>query len=180
MRHVYLGYTKDTCQLAVMVSQEPAIAAIVNSVVCCNTDGCNAPVEPPPSTPAPVVTAYVVRLVLSLPLTRAQFNATVQLRFREQMAVAAGMGRGDAGRVDIVISDASGSRRLLAGLAINVSISMANASAAQTAAAGLTSTAINKALADVGLPPVRIAVTGSSPTVMGSPSRIPYSPLFAL
>jgi hypothetical protein len=155
MRRVFLGYTKDTCELAKTVSQTSAASAMVNGVVCCTTDGCNGPIEP---TPAPVATQYVVRLVLSLSLTRAQFNATAQLRFREQMAVAAGLGRGDAGRVDLVINDAA--RRLLAGLAINVSISMDNATAANAAAAGLTETAINKALSAVGLPQVR---TGTQP-----------------
>ena len=153
MRRVFLGYVKATCDLAKTMSLQPSVAAMVNGVVCCATDGCNAPIEP---TPAPIVTQYTVRLALSLPLTRAQFNATAQLRFREQLSVAAGMGKGGAGRVDVTIGDAA--RRLLAGLTINVSISMDNATAAKTAASGLTEATINKALADVGLPPVRTEV----------------------
>ena len=150
MKRIFLGYTRDTCQLAITMSLLPAM---VNDVVCCTTDGCNGPVEKPPT---PVVTLFVVRLALSLPLTRAQFNATAQLRFREQMAVAAGMAKGDAGRVNITISDAAGARRLLAaGIVVNVSISMDSAAAAKTASSGLTEAAINKALVAVGLPTVR-------------------------
>jgi hypothetical protein len=150
MRQIFLGYEKATCELAIQMSNLPAAAAMVNSVVCCSTDGCN---EPPP---APIVTSYVVRLALSLPLTRAQFDPASQARFREQMAVAAGMGKGDAGRVNITIADAAGARRLLAGgLVVNVSINMQSAAAAQTASTALTATAINQALAAVNLPAVR-------------------------
>jgi hypothetical protein len=153
MKRIFLGYTRDTCQLAITMSLLPAAAAMVNDVVCCTTDGCNGPVEKPPP---PVVTLFVVRLALLLPLTRAQFNATAQLRFREQMAVAAKMAKGDAGRVNITISDAAGARRLLAaGIVVNVSISMDNAAAAKTASSVLTEAEINKALVAVGLPPVR-------------------------
>jgi hypothetical protein len=153
MRYIYLGYTSATCQLALAMSNTAMAASIVKNVVCCPTEGCNAPDEP---LPTPVATAFVVRLALSLPLTRAQFNATAQLRFREQMAVAAGLTKGGAGRVNITITDAAGARRLLAGgVVVNVSISMDSVAAAQTASAGLTVANINKALADVGLPAVR-------------------------
>ncbi len=152
MRQVFLGYDKGTCDLAMTMSKDPVAGAIVSNVVCCTTDGCNVFVEP---TPPPVVTQYVVRLALSLPITREQFNATAQLRFREQMAVAAGMEKGAAGRVNITIADAAaGARRLLAGLVVNVSISMDNATAAQKASAGLTESAINAAMTAVGLPEV--------------------------
>jgi hypothetical protein len=150
---IFLGYDKDTCALANAMSKDPMASTMVQNVVCCTADGCNAP---PPATPPPVVTNFVVRLSLSLPLTLDQFHATVQLRFREQMAVAAGLAKTDAGRVNLTITKAAGARRLLAsGLVVNVSICMDSAAAAQTASTGLTLTAINKALTDGDLPQVR-------------------------
>ena len=112
----------------------------------------------PQTSPAPIVTTFLVRLQLLLPLTLAQFNATEQELFREQMAVAAGLQRTDAGRVAISFA-ASSTRRLMSGLIVNVTINMPNASSAQTAAAGLTASVINQALGAVGLPQVSCQIT---------------------
>ena len=161
-RHVYLGYTLLECQLAQQMSISGAIAAaIVSNVVCCQTNGCNAPpMSAPQTSPAPIVTTFLVRLQLLLPLTLAQFNATEQELFREQMAVAAGLQRTDAGRVAISFAPSS-TRRLMSGLMVNVTINMPNASSAQTAAAGLTASVINQALGAVGLPQVSCQITCS-------------------
>ena len=137
-------------------SQQPMAASIVSNVVCCQTNGCNAPAtQSPVTTPAPIVTQYDVQLELSLPITLAQFNGAEQELFREQMAVAAGLQRSDAGRVAISFAPSS-RRRLFAGLLVNVTINMPNASSAQSAAAGLTITNINQALSAVGLPTVSL------------------------
>ncbi len=159
VRHVLVGSTNASCQRGLEQSQLPALAQVIRGVVCCASDGCNAPAAgPPPTTPAPVVTPFQLLLALLVPLPRGQFNATAQERFREQLAVAAGLGPGGAGRVNLTIGDAATAPP--GSLPVNVSISMDNATAVRTVAAGLTAAAINKALANVGLPPVRFRENG--------------------
>ena len=80
-------------------------------------------------------------------------DVSCALMFRQQIALAAGLQRTDAGRVAIFVAD-SGNRRLLPGLIVNVTINMPNASSAQTAAAGLTASAINNLLTSVVFPKV--------------------------
>ena len=126
-------------------SQQPMAASIVSNVVCCQTNGCNAPAtQSPVTTPAPIVTQYDVQLELSLPITLAQFNGAEQELFREQMAVAAGLQRSDAGWVAISFAQSS-RHRLTVGLLVNVTINMPNVRRRQQCskcAAGLTITNI--------------------------------------
>jgi hypothetical protein len=167
VRRVYLGYTSETCALAQRMSQLQQGAQIVNGVVCCATNGCNRP-NTTGSSPTPVVSKYLIQLVLSMALSRAQFPDMLRERFREQIAVTAGLAVAEAGRVALVFSDAP-SRRLLAGMLINATVNMPNASSVAAAAARLTEAALNSNLMAAGLPSVRIlSQTTTLPTATGA------------
>jgi hypothetical protein len=161
VRRVYLGYTSETCALAQRMSQLQQGAQIVNGVVCCATNGCNRP-NTTGSSPTPVVSKYLIQLVLSMALSRAQFPDMLRERFREQIAVTAGLAVAEAGRVALVFSDAP-SRRLLAGMLINATVNMPNASSVAAAAARLTEAALNSNLMAAGLPSVRLRVSPVPP-----------------
>lgn len=165
-RSVFAAFPQNAsfCGMAAALAGQ----GLASGLQCCATDVCNSP--PPPQTPPPITSQFVVRLALLLPMTRAQFDATAQLLFRRQIAVAAGMQQSDAGRVALAIGD--GRRRLLAGVAVNVTISMANASAAQAASGMLTQASINAALQAVGLPQATLL---SPPTVVTISSPQPFS-----
>ena len=102
-----------------------------------------------------------VKLSVSLPMTLAAFNSSMQQAFKEVMALAAGLARGDSGRVSLVVRD--GGRRLLASsVGVDVTISMPDAASAKLAVASLSQERINSGLATVGLPPATIT---SAPAV---------------
>ena len=97
-------------------------------------------------------------------MTRAAFNATVQQTFKEVMAVAAGLTRGDASRVALEVRD--GGRRLLASsVGVDVAINMPDAATARLAATSLTAERINAGLAAANLP----AATITSAAVVSTP-----------
>ena len=81
----------------------------------------------------------------------ADFNASLQQTFKEQMAVAAGLARADSGRVTLAVRGAR--RRLLAGgVALDVIINMPDATSANAATSSLSQSRINTLLAAAGLP----------------------------
>ncbi len=111
-----------------------------------------------------------VKLSVSLPMTRASFNDSVQQSFKEVMAVAAGLARSDSGRVTLVVRD--GGRRLLpvfaSSVGVDVTIGMPDAASAKLAAASLTADRINSGLAGVGLPAATITTPAAVTTGPGS------------
>jgi hypothetical protein len=103
------------------------------------------------TTPADVTTAFKVTVSLSLPRPFAAFNASVRQSLREALAAAAGLARGEVGRVQLEARAAR--RRLLADtVAVDATLNMPNATAAGRAAGMLTAGAINAELGRVGLP----------------------------
>ncbi len=118
---------------------------------------------PPPATSSPAVqaAAATVKLSVTLPVSRAAFNASAQQAFKEAMAVAAGLARADAGRVALVVRDL-GRRLLASGVGVDVTIGMPDAAAARLAASSLTAERINAELVKAGLPAATIT---SAPAV---------------
>jgi hypothetical protein len=115
----------------------------------------------PQTTPGAAGSGTTVKLSVRLPMTLAAFNTSVQQTFKEVMAVAAGLTRGDSGRVTLVVRD--GGRRLLASsVGVDVTISMPDAASATRAVAALTADRINTGLAAAGLPAATIT---SAPAV---------------
>jgi hypothetical protein len=102
-----------------------------------------------------------VKLSLTLSMTLAAFNATVQQSLKEALALAAGLTRSDAARVSLAFRE--GRRRLLAGsVAVDVIIDMPTADAAGRAASQLTAAGINARLAEAGLPSAVITSPATS------------------
>ena len=77
-----------------------------------------------------------VKLSLTLPIALADFNASVQQTFKEQMALAAGLPKADSWRVTLAVRAAR--RRLLAGasVAVDVVINVPDATTARAAVIG--------------------------------------------
>jgi hypothetical protein len=125
--------------------------------------------KPAVQTTAAAVAAAgaTVKLSVSLPMALAAFNASAQQAFREVMAVAAGLTRGDAARVALALRD--GGRRLLgASVGVDVTISMPDAASARLAAASLTADKINAGLKSAGLPDATITSAPAVSTPQGS------------
>jgi hypothetical protein len=129
-----------------------------------------APTLTPTPTPTPTPASLQVKISLTLPMTPAAFNASVQQTFREQMALAAGLPKADAAARVLLAVRAAARRRLLDGgsVAVDVTISMPDAAAAKAAVASLTESKINARLAEAGLPPA--AVTSPAATGAALPS----------
>ena len=130
-----------------------------------------AAAAPPPAavqaTTAAAAAGATVKLSVSLPVPLAAFNASAQLAFKQAMAVAAGLTRGDSGRVALALRD--GGRRLLAAsVGVDVTISMPDAASAKLAAASLTADRINSGLAAAGLPAATITSAPAVSTPQGS------------
>jgi hypothetical protein len=141
---------------------------------------------PPAATPSAVQAAgaATVKLSVSLPMTLAAFNSSVQQTFKEVMAVAAGLARSDSGRVALAMRD--GGRRLLAAsVGVDVTISMPDAASAKAAVAALTADKINSGLAGAGLPratittPAAVVTTGSSAAAAGARAALAWAALAA-
>jgi hypothetical protein len=141
------------CELAPMADLRTS--GLATELVCCNKDLCNGPPPAPEYMPAPgptappIVTMFLVRMQLSLSLTKDEFTAK-QKSYAEQIAITAGLTAADSIRVVFAVSTAT-SRRLLAGVLINATIFMPSAAAATTAAAALTESALNANLQRAGL-----------------------------
>ena len=105
------------------------------------------------TTPPPATKDIVVNIVVGLPLTLDEFTDTVQLKFRKGIAVAAGV---NVQRVFITKISNRGDysrRHLLAEwLAIDVEVTAANASAAETVSKHLVANTISASLESQNLP----------------------------
>ena len=104
------------------------------------------PINATHSTPLNVI----VRLSLSLPMSLADFNASMQRAFKESMAAAAGVGLDG---ITLTVRDGSLSRRLLEpSIGVDVAIRVPDGQDAKLVATLLTAERINVELASVGLP----------------------------
>jgi len=98
---------------------------------------------------------HVVKLSLSLPLTKEEFDDEKQAKFKESIAKAAGASPADVS-IDGVEGISSARRRLLAsGIRIDVSVKAEDNTAADAMVAGLTVDNINAELSKAGLPRAR-------------------------
>ena len=95
-----------------------------------------------------------VTMVVSLPMTRAEFDDEKQQSFKEALAKAAGEGvRADHVLID-TIEEITAARRLLAqGIRVAASVNAPDKDAAAAIAASLTEAGINTELEKAGLPP---------------------------
>jgi lysozyme family protein len=102
-----------------------------------------------------------VKLSLTLPIALADFNASVQQTFKEQMALAAGLPKADSWRVTLAVRAAR--RRLLAGagVSVDVVINMPDATTARAAVSSLSQSKINTQLAAAGLPAATVTLTAA-------------------
>ena len=108
------------------------------------------PINATLSTPLNVI----VRLSLSLPMSLADFNASMQRAFKESMAAAAGVGLDG---ITLTVRDGSLSRRLLEpSIGVDVAIRVPDGQDAKLVATLLTAERINVELASVGLPAATI------------------------
>ena len=97
-------------------------------------------------------------MVVSLPMTKAEFDGEKQQAFKEALAKTAGQGvRADQVFIDSIEEISTAARRLLAqGIRVTVSVKATDQEAAAAIAASLTDEGINTELAKAGLPPVTV------------------------
>ena len=112
---------------------------------------------------------------LSLPMTVAQFNNSVQLLLRRQIAVTAGL-NAETGwtQVNITVQALRRRRLLDGGVSVAATITLTSAAAASAAASALaTPDRLNVALASVGLPPAQITSAPVVTAVASAPTSSP-------
>ena len=104
-----------------------------------------------------------VTMVLSLPMTKAEFDDEKQQAFKEAIAKTAGQGvRADHVLIDTIEEMSTAARRLLAqGIHVAVSVNAPGKDAAASIAASLTAAAINTELEKAGLPPATVLETAT-------------------
>jgi hypothetical protein len=115
-----------------------------------------------------------VRLSLRLGLAFADLTDAIKLKFRQQMAVAAGLAAVDFPRVTATFAAVASQRRLLQGsIIVDVAIDMADQATASAAVASLTAENIRRLMDSAGIPgvlvvspavvvPLRIVLPGES------------------
>ena len=143
-----------------------------------DTDTITGSDDAPSSPPATTAATHVVKMSLSLPLTKEEFDDEKQAKFTEAIAKSAGASPADVS-IDQVEAISSESRRLLAsGVRIDVSVKAKDKVAADAMVAGLTVDNINAELSKAGLPRAEVLVkpsttavsTGQAATASGSSS----------
>jgi hypothetical protein len=121
-----------------------------------------------------VMTAFKVSVSLSLPVPLAAFNSSVRRSLREGLAIAAGLARGEAGRVQLEVRAAR--RRLLEGaVAVDATLNLPDATAAGRAAGKLTAESINAELARAGLPAATVTKSAAVISVVAAAAAAPSS-----
>jgi hypothetical protein len=131
------------------------------------------PASSPTSIADPIITSFKVKLSLTIPMSLAAFNSSIQQTFKEVIAVASGLTKADANRVEV--SARAARRRLLqSAMALDVTVNMPDASSAKKATEMLTKDTINTGLAAAGLPPATI----TSAAVQSSAAATPRPSLF--
>jgi hypothetical protein len=117
---------------------------------------------------------------LTLPISLADFNTSVQQTFKETMAVAAGLTKADSWRVTLTVRSA----RRAGGVAINVVIDMPNSALANAAVSSLSQGKINTLLTAAGLPTAIVtsaaAVTGQGGPLSALGIRMRHQHIFLL
>ena len=110
-----------------------------------------------------------MRLSLSLPISKAEFNLEKQAKFKESIARAAGASPADVA-IDNIEALSAGRRRLLAsGVRIDVSVKAKDKAATDAMSAGLTAVNINAELSKAGLPQAEVLVKASTTAVSSDP-----------
>ena len=111
------------------------------------------------TTPVPQPAGYVVKMAVSLPMTIQQFNDNEQLKFKQSVALAAGVSSADVS-IDRIVDMNSGTavlRRLLAtGIRVDTSTKAPTEIAANAISTSLTVNRLNSALVAAGLPAAAI------------------------
>jgi hypothetical protein len=133
-------------------------------------------------TVVPVVTDYVVKLVLSLPLAKSEFTQDKQSKFRESIAAAAGAKPTDVtiDGIDTIITSI-GRRLLSESVVVQTTITAADVKAGDAIASSLTTDRINVALQNAGLPNATIKKAPTVETVSTATSvNTSTAPLTAL
>jgi hypothetical protein len=172
----------------VLSSTAPPSTAPPTSQTAKSQGGGSTGTPPGTTNSAGAATDYKVKMSLLLSTTLAEFTASVQQSLKEQLALAASLTKADSGRV--ALAYAAAARRLLAGVAVNATVSVADQAAATKAAAGLgNQTNINALLSAAGLPQATITakptielpaiVPGTTPK-SAAPARAPGSALALL
>ena len=115
----------------------------------------------PDTTPTPKTqsSGYVVKMVVSLPLTRQEFNDSEQIKFKQSVARAAVVSSDDVS-IDR-IADMNDSlpvlRRLLTtGIRVDTSVKASDETAVSAISTSLTTDSLNSALVEAGLPTATI------------------------
>ena len=110
----------------------------------------------PANTPQP--TAYVVKMAVALPMSRQEFNGSVQITFKQSVARAAGVSSADVSIDSILDMDGDSVRRrlLTAGIRVDTSVQAPNETTAIAISTSLTPSSLNTALVSAGLPAATI------------------------
>ena len=104
------------------------------------------------------VGVYLVKMSVSLPMSRQEFNGSAQITFKRSVALAAGVSS-TVVRIDRILDMDGGvaRRRLLAtGIGVDTSVQAASESVASAISTSLTAETLNSALTAAGLPPATI------------------------
>ena len=187
-KYVYKELVATTVTITSPSSAGPALAPA--TVISMPATSSSAGPIPAPSTavtatPAPITSQFQVKLSLLLQVSLANFTASMQQTLREQMAVTAGLTKADAGRVALSFRAARRRRLLAESVAVDVTISMPDASSASKAAGLLTPAAISLALSSANLPAATVtstaAATGAAAALspMGGKRLVPVAALVA-
>jgi len=107
-----------------------------------------APVSAPPTT----ATTHLVKMAVSLPMTKEAFNVDEQRKFKKSIAAAAGVSKDDVTIDNIAVITTSRRRLLGASIRVDTSVKAKDKSSADALAAKLTVASINSELAKEGLP----------------------------
>jgi len=135
-----------------------------------DTDTITVSDDAPSPPPATTVTTHVVKLSLSLPMIKEQFDDEKQAKFKESIAKSAGASPADVS-IDQVEAISSDRRRLLAsGVRIDVSVQAEDKASADAMVAGLTIGNINAELSKTGLPRAEVLVEPSTAAVSTGPA----------
>ena len=122
------------------------------------------------SPPATSVATHVVKLSLSLAITKDDFDDAKQAKFMESIARAAGASPADVA-IDNIEALSSVRRQLLAlGVRIDVSVKAKNKAAADAMGASLTVGNINDELSKTGLPQAQVLVKPTTTAVSSDPA----------
>jgi len=114
------------------------------------------------------MTTHLVKMAVSLPMTKEAFNVDEQKKFKKSIAAAAGVSNDDVTIDNIVVITTSRRRLLGASIRVDTSVKAKDKSSADALGAKLTVAAINSELAKEGLP---------AATMLESPKTVEANPI---